>query len=385
MVSAGPLVTTEGGLGASFDAVLASTPAATVEVEVKSGDPTEGLVFAPGYAGPAASREITFTPQDWDVPRRVVVQPVDDATQDGSVTYPVSLRVAYSEDAAYAAVPRVEVGVTNLDDDAPGIIVVPEGGAPLRTAEDGTAATFTIWLACAPTSIVQLPVTVGDTTEGLLLGGSSPYVPQPSVTVTFTPLDWATPQTITVVGRPEAPSDGAPSYLVTVGPSSGAPAYAALPARAVEVVNAPAEWFASSASVWFRENEVIDSRIDVAGGPAALSKVFVWVNIAHPWDGDLVLTLVSPNGASVRLANHEGGQGDDFRDTVFSDAAPIPIGKGSGPFAGTYIPAAPLSQLAGGNANGTWTLRVVDEYVPWYPFEPAHGGGTLMRWALHLE
>jgi subtilisin-like proprotein convertase family protein len=153
----------------------------------------------------------------------------------------------------------------------------------------------------------------------------------------------------------------------------------------VEVVNAPAEWFASDPWMRIGENEVIEPRLDVAGGPAALSKVIVWVNIAHPWDGDLVLTLVSPNGISVRLAFHEGGQGDDFRDTVFSDAAPIPIGQGSAPFTGTYIPAAPLSQLAGWNANGTWILRVEDEYAPWYPFEPAHGGGTLMRWALHLE
>lgn len=241
VVSTASLVTTEGGIGASFDALLASTPAATVEVEVLSTDATEGLVFADGYAGPGAAHELTFTPQDWNVPRRVVVQPADDHVADGSVTYPVILRVAYSEDAGYAALPGVEVRVTNLDDDAPGIVVVPEGGTPLRTDEDGATASFTIWLACAPAGNVEIPVTVGDATEGLVRGGSSPYFPVERVTVTFTPTSWDVPQTVTVVGVADGITDDDQSYFLTIGPSTGDATFASVAAQTVGIVNADIE------------------------------------------------------------------------------------------------------------------------------------------------
>ena len=114
-MSSTSLATYEGGPAATFDVTLLTTPLAPVELELRSEDPSEGLVVAPGYSFPAVAQVFVFTPEDWSVPRRVVVQPVEDHLDDGDARYAVVLRVAYSEDAVYAGAPARSVGVTNAD------------------------------------------------------------------------------------------------------------------------------------------------------------------------------------------------------------------------------------------------------------------------------
>ena len=84
------------------------------------------------------------------------------------------------------------------------------------------------------------------------------------------------------------------------------------------------------------------------------------VAISHTWDGDLRLTLISPQGTAVTLADRRGGSGDDFIDTVFDDSAAIPIASGAAPFSGSFRPESPLAALAGQDAAGTWQLNVAD-------------------------
>lgn len=115
-------------------------------------------------------------------------------------------------------------------------ISIAEAG-PLSTSEDGSSATFTISIARAPSGDLAIPVRVGDESEGLLTGGSSPLDPQALVTVTFTAADWETPQTVTVVGQPDLDPDGVQTYAVTVGPASGDPDYEALAPLTIDVAN----------------------------------------------------------------------------------------------------------------------------------------------------
>jgi len=122
------------------------------------------------------------------------------------------------------------------------------------------------------------------------------------------------------------------------------------------------------------------SPISVSGiNPATLSAgtvVSVTLNITHTYDSDLIISLISPSGNSVVLSNRRGGSANNFTNTVFSMTAPTPIGSGSAPFTGTYIPDGNFASFAG-NANGTWTLKVVDV--------AGNDTGTLNSWILKLN
>src|SRR5256885_2815466 len=81
-----------------------------------------------------------------------------------------------------------DVGVTNKDNDAAGITVVP--GSGLTTTEGGGTATFTVVLGTQPTANVTIGLSSSDLTEGTVAPAS----------VTFTPVNWNTAQTVTVTG-----------------------------------------------------------------------------------------------------------------------------------------------------------------------------------------
>ncbi len=107
-----------------------------------------------------------------------------------------------------------------------------------------------------------------------------------------------------------------------------------------------------------------------------VSHVTVTVNIKHPYDGDLAITLMHPDGSWVRLAMTEGGPGHDYQNTTFDDDASTPISEGQPPFSGTFAPVSPLEAFSGKPASGQWRLYVHDL---------GRGDvGTLLNWSLTL-
>jgi subtilisin family serine protease len=104
----GGRVTTEGGTTDSFSVVLYAEPAANVTIDLSSSDPSEGTVW------PAS---LLFTPEDWELPKQVIVTGVDDAVGDGNVTYTVLTAPAVSADPEYDGLDANDVSVINLDDD----------------------------------------------------------------------------------------------------------------------------------------------------------------------------------------------------------------------------------------------------------------------------
>ena len=84
-------------------------------------------------------------------------------------------------------------------------------------------------------------------------------------------------------------------------------------------------------------------------------------SITHTYDGDLTITLIAPDGRSVKLVSGKGGNGDNFAGTVFADSAASTIRSDrQRAVHGTYKPAEPLSSLDGEPLAGTWTLKVTD-------------------------
>lgn len=87
------------------------------------------------------------------------------------------------------------------------------------------------------------------------------------------------------------------------------------------------------------------------------------VGIAHTFVDDLQIWLTAPNGESVLVMDRAGGSGNNLCQTVFDDAAALPIeivDSNQAPFTGTFAPSTALSALNGSAASGTWTLSAKD-------------------------
>ena len=94
----------------------------------------------------SAPASLTFTPANWNVAQTVTVTGVDDAIDDGDVTYSIVTAAATSADT-----------------------VTPTSG--LTTTEAGGTATFTVVLTTQPTADVTIALSSGDATEGTVASG----------------------------------------------------------------------------------------------------------------------------------------------------------------------------------------------------------------------
>eukprot|EP01059_Diplonema_ambulator_P030329 TRINITY_DN5151_c0_g1_i9.p1 TRINITY_DN5151_c0_g1~~TRINITY_DN5151_c0_g1_i9.p1 ORF type:complete len:6713 (+),score=1239.17 TRINITY_DN5151_c0_g1_i9:1796-20140(+) len=193
------LVTSEAGGTATFSVVLRSEPVGDVTVSISSNDTTEGV------PSPSA---VTFGSSNWNVSQVITVKGVDDNIDDGNVAYIIGLLPVASGDPQYAGVDMMKVAVINVDDDTATIVVA--SAAPLVTTETGVKATFTVALGTQPQASVTVPIASSDTTEG------TPNV----ASLVFNPVNWNTPQTVTVAGVDDAVADGDIPYVVSVGPAS---------------------------------------------------------------------------------------------------------------------------------------------------------------------
>ena len=186
--------TTESGGSATFTVKLNTKPTADVTVAISSSDTTEGTV-APG--------SLTFTPANWNSVQTVKVTGVDDLIVDGSVAYTVNLEAAKSSDSNYNGVDASDISLKNTDNDTAGITVSSVTG---DTTESGGSATFTVKLNTKPTADVTVAISSSDTTEGTVAPGS----------LTFTPANWNSVQTVKVTGVDDLIVDGSVAYTVNL-------------------------------------------------------------------------------------------------------------------------------------------------------------------------
>jgi hypothetical protein len=109
------ITTTEAG-GSSVVAIsLKSKPHQDVEIGIESSDLSEGIVDQP---------TINFTDVNWDIPQIVTITGVDDAADDGTITYSINFTVT-SYDWEYKAITIPGVTANNFDDDGATAIDAP--------------------------------------------------------------------------------------------------------------------------------------------------------------------------------------------------------------------------------------------------------------------
>jgi large repetitive protein len=188
--------TTEAGGTTTFSVVLDSQPTANVTIPMSSSNTNEGTVMQPS---------LVFTTVNWAAPQTVTVRGVNDNIADGNQLYRIILGAASGGD--YAGIDPPDVNVTNVDDDSPGFIVTPRTG--LVTTESGGTATFTVRLTSEPIANVSLGVHSNDVTEGATNVAS----------LTFTPANYNSPQTVTVRGVNDDVADGNQTYRIILDPA----------------------------------------------------------------------------------------------------------------------------------------------------------------------
>ena len=190
------LMTSENGTTDSFTVLLNKKPAANVTLNLISSD-TQEITVSPS--------ELVFTPDDWSSPKQVTLTGINDGPViDGNKSVKIILGQGQSSDSEYNSLSAGEVSAVNVDNDSAGIAVSQTSN--LNTSESGDSDTFTVALSSAPTANVVLTLVSNNTAEGTV---------SPS-TLTFTPSNYSTPQTVTVTGVDDGNTDGNIAYTVSI-------------------------------------------------------------------------------------------------------------------------------------------------------------------------
>ena len=158
---------TEAGGQATFTVKLATEPTGDVTVAVTSQDASEGTV---------SPSSLTFTTTTWNTTQTVTVTGVDDAIDEGTVTWEVRLDPSSSGDANYNGLSNVDVSVTTTDDDDAPTVSIDSPSVAEGTGATGGTLRFTVTLSTA--SGRQVTVDYADAGTGTATSGTD-YTPSP--------------------------------------------------------------------------------------------------------------------------------------------------------------------------------------------------------------
>jgi hypothetical protein len=206
----GPLSVIEPGLfgdetsaSGTYTVVLNTQPTADVTISVA----TDGSQL---QVSPAS---LTFTAQNWAVAQTVTVQAVDDQVDQGDHTVTVT-HTATSADATYNNISIASLPVSVTEGDFAGIAADPSSEPQGDLNEQGaTSANYLVQLTSKPTANVT----------GTLTPDSE--VTLSTYSLTFTPANWDTAQSVTLTLVSETAAEGYHQTTVTLSASSADAAY----------------------------------------------------------------------------------------------------------------------------------------------------------------
>ncbi|HJM99583.1 MAG TPA: hypothetical protein QF850_04940, partial [Acidimicrobiales bacterium] len=190
----GDTVISEDGTTDTFSIVLTAQP--TSDVEITLSQPTdvnsnENLILNANISDEAtiSAQTLIFTPENWDTPQAITVNPENDGLIDGDIQFEILAEINdATSDPDFADVDSETVIGTNLDDDVAGFEITLNDTYVI-VDETGTTDTFNIVLTAEPLSDVVLLLTSTDTGEATV-----------TESLTFTPENWDEAQIVTVTG-----------------------------------------------------------------------------------------------------------------------------------------------------------------------------------------
>lgn len=171
----------------SFTVSLGRTPGSTTPVTVN-------LIAGSQFTVSPAS--LTFTSTNSGTAQTVTVTAVDDSEAEATVhATPLNFAIV-SNDAYFNGAPQPPLMVYVTDNDSPGVSIVESGDITQTTEGSTTQDTYTVVLTQAPTANVSILVNGGS--QSLVSGtASAPTIA--TATLTFTPANWGTAQTVRVL------------------------------------------------------------------------------------------------------------------------------------------------------------------------------------------
>ncbi|RYX84532.1 hypothetical protein EON83_09270 [bacterium] len=186
----------------TFTIRLNARPTSNVVITLSSSDTSVATVIG--------ATTLTFTPSNFSTPQTVTVRGVPDGAFAAQRTANIITSAASSGDVNFNNLDVADVAVTVFNNDSAFIVNAPSTG--LRTSESGTNDVFTVSLGQAPTANVQLVLSVTPATEARLSRTTSGATP--SLTLTFTPTNYANPQTVNVIGQDDQIADGDKAFTI---------------------------------------------------------------------------------------------------------------------------------------------------------------------------
>ncbi len=105
--------------------------------------------------------------------------------------------------------------------------------------------------------------------------------------------------------------------------------------------------------------EGVTSMIEIEEEGTIVSIMSIAVNISHSYQGDLLVSLISPDQTTIALHEGQGGGADNLIKTYDLGTTPA------------------LQQLVGKGIRGQWVLKVLDRW--------AQDVGTLNSWGLKIK
>ncbi len=132
------------------------------------------------------------------------------------------------------------------------------------------------------------------------------------------------------------------------------------------------------------DGSVIYDTINVSGlSPSTIDGTWgldsVTLNISYDYDANLVISLISPDGTVVHLADKDGYSAD-FTNATFSMDVTNFVKDSHSPFTGNQQPEGWLGMVNNGSSgNGHWVLRILNQ--------PGGGldSGILINWGVHFS
>ncbi len=123
------------------------------------------------------------------------------------------------------------------------------------------------------------------------------------------------------------------------------------------------------------DNSNTYAQIDVSQDGELLD-LDVLVDITHPRTTELRVILISPDNISIMMSDRNGGEGNNYTQTIFDDQAVKSIKEGTAPFTGRYRPEQSFSNILNNPLSGQWQLRIVEN--------GNSNSGMLNQWCLHF-
>lgn len=172
-----------------------------VVIKVANGNPLEATLSA---------TTLTFTDLNWQTPQNVTVTAIDDNTPDGdkSFTLSVTLDKTATTDTLFHPLEPSDVSVSSVDDE-PRVIVAPTTLTLTEAAGSGHSRTFNVRFDQLPTADVTIA----------LINTNMADVTIDKTSLTFTPTNATTAQTVTVTAVEDDFAEGPHSVTIVTNPA----------------------------------------------------------------------------------------------------------------------------------------------------------------------